>query len=107
MQAHPLATLVSWQDGAPTADHVPLEYDAATQTLRGHVARANPLWRETRADIEVLVVFQGPQAYISPGWYATKAETGKVVPTWNYIRRARGRLRVRDDAAWSVRWCLA
>ncbi len=52
-------------------------------------------------DAEVLVVFQGPQAYISPGWYATKAETGKVVPTWNYVLvEARGRLVVRDDAAW-------
>ncbi|MFM9915047.1 MAG: FMN-binding negative transcriptional regulator [Rhizobacter sp.] len=58
-------------------------------------------FEESRTDTEVLVVFQGPQAYVSPGWYATKAETGKVVPTSNCILvEARGRLVVRDDAAW-------
>jgi len=58
------------------------------------VARANPVWRESDLGIESLVVFQGPQAYISPGWYATKAETGKVVPTWNYaVVHVHGRAR--------------
>ena len=99
MQAHPLATLVSWQDGAPTADHVPLEYDAATQTLRGHVARANPLWK--LAGQPVLAVFNGPQAYVSPSWYPSKADTHKVVPTWNYtVVHAHGELRVVDQAPW-------
>jgi transcriptional regulator len=71
------------------------------RTAVAHVARANPVWREARTDAEVLVVFQGPQVYITPAWYATKAETGKVVPTWNYVLvEARGRLLVRDDAAW-------
>lgn len=70
-------------------------------TLRGHVARANPLWRETRDDTDVLVVFQGAQGYVSPGWYPGKAEHGKVVPTWNYlVVQARGRLRAIDDREW-------
>ena len=70
-------------------------------TLRAHVARANPVWHTARTDADVLVVFQGPQTYVSPGWYATKKDTGKVVPTWTYVLvEARGRLVVRDDAAW-------
>ena len=100
MRAHPLATLVTLQDGAPTADHVPLEYDAETRTLRGHVARANPLWR-VAAGQPVLAVFCGPQAYISPSWYPSKAETHKVVPTWNYtVVHAHGPLRAVESAPW-------
>jgi transcriptional regulator len=68
--------------------------------LRGHVARANPLWKRA-AGAEVLVVFTGPQAYITPSWYPTKAETHKVVPTWNYtVVQARGPLRAIEDAPW-------
>ena len=67
--------------------------------LRAHVARANPLWRTARSDVDSLVVFQGPQAYVSPAWYPSKAEHGKVVPTWNYVMvQARGTLRAIDDA---------
>ena len=111
MRTHPLGLLVTQStphaEGAPApieANALPFHLDAARGphgTLVAHVARANPVWREARTDAEALVVFQGPQAYISPGWYATKAETGKVVPTWNYVLvEARGRLIVRDDAAW-------
>jgi transcriptional regulator len=100
MREHPLATLVTQQGGAITADHVPLEFDAATRTLRGHVARANPLWREAVAS-PVLAVFGGAQAYVSPNWYAAKAATHKVVPTWNYaVVHAHGRLRAVDEAPW-------
>jgi transcriptional regulator len=100
MRAHPLATLVTLQDGEPTADHIPLEFDAETQTLRGHVARANPLWRAA-TDAPVLAVFTGAQAYVSPNWYPSKALTHKVVPTWNYaVVHAHGRLRAVDDAPW-------
>lgn len=100
MRDHPLATLVTWQDGLPTADHVPLEFDAATQTLRGHVARANPLWRAA-AGQPVLAVFNGPQAYITPSWYPSKAATHKVVPTWNYtVVHAGGVLQAVEDAPW-------
>jgi transcriptional regulator len=102
---HPLGTLIT-QDrgGALQADAIPLILDAGpleVATLRGHVARANPLWRETREDVDALVVFQGAQSYVSPGWYPGKAEHGKVVPTWNYIVvQARGRLRAIEDRAW-------
>ena len=103
--AHPLATLVT-QDSAGMlqADPIPLLIDAGPTplgTLRGHVARANPLWRETRGDVDALAVFHGAQSYVSPGWYPGKAEHGKVVPTWNYVVvQARGRLRAIDDANW-------
>jgi transcriptional regulator len=99
MVERPLATLiVATPDGA-TADLLPLEFDAAANTLRGHVARANPLWKHAGA--QALAVFQGPEAYVSPGWYASKREHGKVVPTWNYTMvQARGPLRAVQDAPW-------
>jgi transcriptional regulator len=100
MRDYPLAALVSVQDGEPTADHVPLAFDAATNMLRGHVARANPLWR-VAAGQPVLAVFTGPQAYVTPSWYPSKAATHKVVPTWNYtVVHAHGVLRVVEDAPW-------
>ena len=104
LRSHPLGLLVTLGAGGLEANAIPFLFDAERGphgTLRGHVARANPVWREARADVEAMVVFQGPQAYISPSWYATKAETGKVVPTWNYVMvQARGPLVVIDDAAW-------
>ena len=70
-------------------------------TLRLHIARANPQWHELEAVEECLVVFQGPQDYVTPSWYATKRETGKVVPTWNYATvHAWGRPRIMNDDAW-------
>jgi transcriptional regulator len=69
--------------------------------LRAHVARANPVWREFSPEVEPLVVFQGPQIYITPSWYQTKAETGKVVPTFNYIVvHAYGAMRAIEDRTW-------
>ena len=104
--AHPLGLLVT-QDGAGElqANAVPFVLDAdpagGPGILRAHVARANPLWREARGDKPSLVVFQGPQAYVSPSFYPAKAEHGKVVPTWNYMMvQARGELRAIEDAAW-------
>ena len=103
MQAHPFATLFSQGAEGPTADHIPLELDASVGThgvLRGHVARANPLW-QLAAGQPVLAVFHGPQAYITPSWYATKALTHKVVPTWNYaVVHAHGSLQVVEEAPW-------
>ena len=102
MAAHPLGLLVSNGADGLQANSIPFMVDpnpAPNGTLIAHVARANPLWREA-AGTPVLVVFQGPQAYVSPSGYASKAEHGKVVPTWNYIMvQARGRLRAIDDAA--------
>ena len=100
MQAHPLATLVRVQDGVLTADHVPMIYepDTGAGTLRGHIARANPLWRHGGP---VMAVFQGVQAYVSPSWYPSKAATHKVVPTWNYqVVHAHGTLRAVEDRDW-------
>ena len=104
MDAHPLATLVTHGPEGIDANHIPLHLDAGAGpngTLRGHVARANPLARAAAVDREILAIFQGPQSYISPSGYATKAEHGKVVPTWNYTAvHAWGRLRLIDDPQW-------
>ena len=104
MRARPLATLVTLSSGGLNANHIPLHLSVQTSRLgmlRGHVARANPLWRDYDPDVDVLAIFHGHDAYISPSWYPTKAETGKAVPTWNYaVAQASGRLRVMDDAAW-------
>jgi transcriptional regulator len=102
IHAYPLATLIVTTTQGPSADLIPLEFHpevGAHGTLRGHVARANPLWHAAGAP--VLAVFQGPQAYVSPNWYPSKREHGKVVPTWNYTMvQARGTLRAVDDAPW-------
>lgn len=79
--ANPLATIVRTTENGLVADHIPLFYENGK--LIGHVAKANPLW-QTPAQTEILVIFQGVNAYISPSWYATKQSTHKVVPTWNY-----------------------
>jgi transcriptional regulator len=104
MRARPLATLVALASNGLEANHIPLhlvDTPAPFGTLRGHVARANPLWRDFNKDVEVLAIFHGPDSYITPSWYATKQETGKVVPTWNYaVAHAYGTLRIIDDATW-------
>lgn len=104
IRAQPLATLVTFSATGLNANHIPLHLSAETSslgTLRGHVARSNPVWSDYAKDVEVLAVFQGPDAYITPSWYPTKAETGKAVPTWNYaVAHAYGALRIIDDAAW-------
>jgi transcriptional regulator len=86
--ANPLGTLVTVDGAELNANHLPFELDRSAGpfgTLHAHVARANPVWQQIAGGVEPLVVFQGAQAYISPGWYASKAETGKVVPTYNYM----------------------
>jgi transcriptional regulator len=104
MHAHPLATMVTLANEGINANHIPLHLspDAGEfGTLRGHVARANPIWQDFNADVETLVIFQGPDCYISPSFYPTKQEDHKVVPTWNYaVVHAYGKLQVFDDAAW-------
>ncbi len=104
IRARPLATLVTQGAGGIEANHIPLVLSAKPApfgALSGHVARANPLWREHPADADALLIFHGAESYIRPSWYAAKAETGKVVPTWNYVTvHARGKLTVIDDSAW-------
>ncbi|MBL8706287.1 MAG: FMN-binding negative transcriptional regulator [Rhodospirillales bacterium] len=97
-----LATLVTLTPAGLEATHLPMLVDAASAPygkLVGHVARANPQWKTSSAEVEGLAMFLGPQAYITPSWYATKRETGKVVPTWNYVAiHAYGTLRFIEDA---------
>ncbi len=103
MSAHPLATLVAATADGIVANHVPLLFAAAAGrgALRGHIARANPLWRQLADGAEVLAIFHGPEHYISPRWYPSKREHGQVVPTWNYaVVHARGALTWHHDEAW-------
>jgi transcriptional regulator len=104
IRARPLSTLVTLSSSGLNANHIPLHLSAQPApfgTLRGHVARGNPMWNDIVTDVEALAIFHGPNAYITPSWYATKKETGKVVPTWNYVAvHAYGMLRIIDDAVW-------
>ncbi len=104
IREHSLAVLVTLGSEGLNANHIPFEIEPAPApfgTLRGHVARDNPVWRDFSKDVQALLVFQGPKAYITPSWYPTKRETGKVVPTYNYIVvHAYGPLRVVEDRAW-------
>ena len=106
VRSHPFGLLVTQSgDGGVDANSIPFVLDPGSPgtlgVLRGHVGRANPLWQTARGDVDSLVVFQGPQGYVSPAWYPSKAEHGKVVPTWNYVMvQARGKLRAIDDADW-------
>ncbi|HSD55348.1 MAG TPA: FMN-binding negative transcriptional regulator [Burkholderiales bacterium] len=104
MRRHPLATLITVARGEPAANHLPLMFDAApgaAGVLRGHVARANAVWREVPDGSPVLAVFQGPDHYVTPSWYPAKTEHGKVVPTWNYaVVHARGTIAWHEDPAW-------
>ena len=110
IESHPLATVVTLGVDGLAANHFPLQWGAgggragALGVLRGHVARANPVWQAEASGLggtETLAIFQGPQGYISPSWYPGKQEHGKAVPTWNYcVVHAYGELRVIDDADW-------
>jgi transcriptional regulator len=101
---HRLATLVTTEAGGLCANHIPMLIEvepSGRAVLRGHVARSNPVWKELGSGAEALAIFQDPGLYVTPSWYASKAETGKVVPTWNYIAvHAYGKARAIDDPAW-------
>jgi transcriptional regulator len=104
IQSHPLGAWVTYSEGELVANHIPFLLDAARGehgTLIGHVARANPIWRSLSSDADSLVMFQGPNAYISPSWYPSKQNAGEVVPTWNYaIVHTHGRARAIQDRDW-------
>jgi transcriptional regulator len=101
MRTHPLGALVTSGPGGLDAEHIPFELDPATGplgTLSAHVARANPLWQRCPSGSEVMVIFRGAEAYVSPNWYPSKHQAHRQVPTWNYeVVHAHGRLTVRDD----------
>ena len=102
--SHPLGAWVTQAGAQLVVNHIPFLVDSAKGehgTLVGHVARANPIWRSFSKDMASLVIFQGPQAYISPSWYPSKHEHGKAVPTWNYaVVHAQGLPRAIEDKDW-------
>lgn len=104
IQDEPLGILVTCGLGGLTANHIPFIIDPAAGefgTLQGHVARSNPVRREPRAVAEVLVIFHGPAAYVSPTSYPSKQADHRQVPTWNYLTvHAHGPLIVHDDVRW-------
>jgi transcriptional regulator len=104
IRANPLGLLISAGAGGLMANPVPFLLDpdqGSHGTLRCHVARPNPQWKDFAELTDVLVVFQGHDHYITPGWYQTKQDSGKVVPTWNYATvQVHGRAKATEDAAW-------
>jgi len=104
MRENPLATLVTLGADGIAANHIPLLVDPEPLpygTLLGHVARVNPVWREFSRETPALAIFSGPEHYISPSWYPSKQEDGRVVPTWNYVAvHAYGRIEIHEDAEW-------
>jgi transcriptional regulator len=101
VEHNPLGALVTNGPNGLDANQIPFELDQAAGehgVLRGHVARANPLWKELADGAEVLVIFRAMDAYISPNWYPSKQETHRHVPTWNYqVVNVHGKIRIVDD----------
>jgi transcriptional regulator len=104
IERHPLGTLVATTAEGLTANHIPMRAElqaGGRGVLRGHIARANSLWRELPAGAAVLAIFFGADTYVSPTWYPSKREHGKAVPTWNYATvHLQGSIRFIDDAGW-------
>lgn len=104
MTSHPLGAWVCQGGAGLIANHVPFLLDRSRGpcgTLIGHVSRANSVWRELGSASSSVVMFQGPQVYITPGWYPGTAEHGEVVPTWNYVvAHAHGVARAVEDRDW-------
>ena len=104
VETHPLGAWVCQGAHGLVANHVPFFLDRGkgpSGTLIGHVSRANKVWQDLDATKASIVMFQGPQGYITPGWYPSKAEDGKVVPTWNYaVAHVHGIARAIDDRDW-------
>jgi transcriptional regulator len=103
MAEQPFASLVTMGTSGLFASHIPmvLEQNGSMGLLKGHLSRANTQWRDYTPSVEALAIFSGPQHYITPTWYPEKQETGKVVPTWNYvIVHAYGHLKVIEDSEW-------
>jgi transcriptional regulator len=105
MRTHPFGLIICvGADGEAMANAIPLMLDSTCGpkgTLRGHFARANPQWQALANSGRALIVFQGPYAYVTPSWYESKQEHGKVVPTWNYAMvQARGSAMIHEDPEW-------
>jgi transcriptional regulator len=103
MEDQPFASLITMGSSGLFASHIPmvLEQNGAMGRLKGHISRANTQWRDYNPSVEALAIFFGPQHYITPNWYTEKQETGKVVPTWNYVVvHAYGHLKMVEDTEW-------
>jgi transcriptional regulator len=110
IQQYPFGTLATAIGGIPQMNHLPFYFDIASNCLQAHIPKVNPLYAQVQAwlkdpvnsqDLPVLIAFQGPDAYITPSWYPSKLEHGKVVPTWNYaVVHAKGRLKLQEDKDW-------
>jgi transcriptional regulator len=105
MRARPFAVLVTTGGDGLTATHLPtvLKTDGTSGLgrIECHLARPNQQWKTFSKDVDALMIFQGAEAYVRPGWYPSKTEHGKAVPTWNYaVVHACGRLEVVQDPAW-------
>jgi transcriptional regulator len=107
IRSHPLSTWVTQANGELVVNHIPFLLDSAKGqfgTLIGHVARANPIWKSFSREMASVVIFQGPQTYITPSWYPTKHAHGKAVPTWNYaVVHAHGMPRAIEDGDWLLK----
>ena len=104
IEAYPLGALVTSVSGQVDADLLPIDLvrdHAPYGMLRGHVSRSNPLWKRAESDGEAMVIFQGPNAYISPRWYVNGSKSGRNAPSWNYVTvHAYGTLRIVEKPAW-------
>jgi transcriptional regulator len=102
IEKYPLATIIGAIGGEIEVNHLPLMLSKDRSRLYGHVAKTNPLLKiAEQATPNLTAVFNGPDAYVTPSWYLTKKETGKVVPTWNYaVVHAQGKISVIQDRAW-------
>jgi transcriptional regulator len=106
MRAYPFAALITTSDAGYEVTHLPtvLKSEGELGLIECHVSRANPHWRTIAAGARALLIYTGPQAYITPAWYPSKAAHGKVVPTWNYaVVHAHGVAEIVDDREWLVR----
>lgn len=103
---HPLGAWVCSIDGNLTANHIPFVLDrhhGSNGRLIGHVSRGNSVWKSLQDGTPSVIMFLGPQAYITPSWYPGKKEHGKVVPTWNYVAvHAHGKVSAIDDDDWKL-----
>jgi transcriptional regulator len=107
IRAHPFGAMVTVGADGLVANHFPFIIDAQASplgTLRAHMARANGQWKELDGSREAVIIFQGHHGYVTPSWYPAKAETGKVVPTWNYaLVHVYGKPRPIEDKEWLLK----
>jgi transcriptional regulator len=106
MRAYPFAALITTGEAGYEVTHLPtvLKNEGVLGVVECHVSRANPHWKEIAKSGKGLLIYTGPEAYITPAWYPSKHAHGKVVPTWNYaVVHAHGTAEIMDDRQWLVR----